>query len=180
MDEVFVLIGADPGGSSSEGWWIGGILLEGVVIVAGAEHVEVSGRGSAGLDGVSHFVKLVVHDLTKVDEHILLQLDLSAFVDLDTRSVDNTHVSDEVTSVLADNHELTFPKLLVVGNLVVVRFTLTDLEDTGVSLEGEGEVLELLSVHRLEGQVESVLGGLVSQAVELLPLQTRVNTESVV
>jgi len=58
-----------------------------------------------------------------------------------------THVTDEITTVLLDDHELTLPELLIVGNLVVVALAFAHFEAAGVSLEGEGEILELFSVH---------------------------------
>jgi len=91
-------------------------------------------------------VELIMNDLTKINEHVLLELNLGAFVDFNATSVNNTHITDKVTPVLADNHELTLPKFLVVRNLVVVGLSLTDLEASSVSFKGEAEVLKLLGV----------------------------------
>ena len=125
---------------------------------------------------MSDFIKLVMDNFTEVDKHILLKLDLSVFVYLDATGVNDSHVSDEVSSIFADNHELTFPKLFVVRDLVVVRFTFSDLEDTLVSFERKLEVFKLFGIHRLEGHVELVLGGFVSDAIELLALEARADS----
>jgi hypothetical protein len=61
--------------------------------------------------------------------------------------VDNTHISDEITAIFAHNHELTFPKLLVIGDLVVVGFTFTYFENTLISFEREGEIFKLFSIN---------------------------------
>jgi hypothetical protein len=93
--------------------------------------------------------------------------------------VDDSHITDEISSVLANNHELTFPKLLVVGDLVMVTFTFSNLEDSLVSFERELEVLEFFGIYRLESHVELVLGSFISNTVKLLALETRVNSELV-
>jgi len=102
---------------------------------------------------VSHLIKLIVNNFTEIDEHVLLELDLRVFVDLNATGVNDTHITDEVSSIFADNHELTFPQFFVVGDLVVVGFTFSDLEDTLVTFERELEVLELFGIHRFEGHV---------------------------
>jgi hypothetical protein len=86
--------------------------------------------------------------------------------------VDDSHITDEISSVLAHNHELTFPKLLVVGDLVMVTFTFSNLEDSLVSFERELEVLEFFGIYRLESHVELVLGSFISNTVKLLALET--------
>jgi len=126
---------------------------------------------------VSDLIKLVVNNLTEINEHVLLELDFGIFVDLNTTGVYDTHIADKVSSIFADNHELTFPELFVVRDLVVVGFTFSDLEDTLVTLKGELEVLELLSVNGFESHVELVLGGFVSDALELLALEARVDVK---
>ena len=76
-----------------------------------------------------YFIEVVVHDFTQVNERILLDLNVCVHVNLDSGSVHDAEITDEVLAVLADNHELRLPELLVVGDLVVVGFSLTDLED---------------------------------------------------
>lgn len=124
---------------------------------------------------MSDLVKLVVNNLPEINKHVLLELDFGVFVDLNATGVYDTHIADEVSSIFADNHELTFPELFVVGDLVVVGLTFSDLEDTLVTFKGELEVLELLSVDRFESHVELVLGGFVGDALELLALEARVD-----
>ena len=126
---------------------------------------------------MSDLIKLIMDNLTKIDEHVLLELDLRVFVDLNATSVNDTHITDEISSVFADNHELTFPQFFVVGDLVVVRFTFSDLEDTLVAFKRELEVFELFGIHRFEGHVELVLGGFISDAIELFAFEARVNSE---
>lgn len=82
-----------------------------------------------------YFVKLIVHNFTKIDKHVLLQLNFSCFIYLHSRSVNNTHVSDEVLTIFADNHKLTFPKLLVIRNLIVVCLTLSNFEHSLITFE---------------------------------------------
>lgn len=126
---------------------------------------------------MSDLIKLVVDYFTKINEHVLLELDFSVLVDLDTTSVNDTHVTDEVPSIFADDHELTLPELLVIGDLVVVAFTLSYLEDSRVSFERELEVLELFSVDGLKGHVKLMLGSFVGDTVELLAFKAGVDGE---
>ena len=71
--------------------------------------------------------------------------------------MNDAEISDEILSVFLDNHELAFPELLVVGDLVVVGLTFTDLEDTLRAVDGDTKVLKLFSVNGFEGHVELVL-----------------------
>lgn len=126
---------------------------------------------------MSDLIELVVDHFTKINEHVLLELDFSVLVDLDATSVNDTHITDEVSSIFADDHELTFPELFVVGDLVVVTFTLSYLEDSRVTFERELEVLELFSVDGLKSHVKLMLGSFVSNAVKLLTFEARVDGE---
>ncbi len=58
---------------------------------------------------VSDFVEVVVHDLTQVDQHVLLDLHFGVFLDLDARCVHNAQISDVVLTVFANNHKLGLP-----------------------------------------------------------------------
>jgi hypothetical protein len=80
--------------------------------------------------------------------------------------MDDSEITDEVLATLADNHELRFPKLLVVGDLVVVGLTLTDLVDTLGTIDGDLQVFELLGVNSFEFHVQLVGGGLIRDGFE--------------
>jgi len=87
--------------------------------------------------------------------------------------VNNTQITNVVLAILADNHELGFPKFLVVRNLIMVSFTFTNLEDTMVTLERDLEILKLLSVNALKLHVEFVGSGLVRVSLKDASLQVR-------
>lgn len=133
LDEVFVLVGADPGGAGAQSR---GVLLSLIDLL----NVVVAGIGSHDEERVlwllvrhrlvGHLVEVVMNDFTKINQSVLLDLNLSVHVNLNTRGVDNTEITDEVFAVFADNHELRLPQLLVVGDLVVVGLTFTNFEDT--------------------------------------------------
>jgi hypothetical protein len=150
LNVVLGLITADPGGASTQCWGLlRSILLDSVIVVR-EEHLEVLGGGNRGSLGVGDFVEVVVDNLTKVDEHILLNLNFSVLVDLYSGSVNDTQITHKVLSVLAHNHELRFPEFLVVGDLVVIGVTFTDLEDTRAAIKSDAETLDLFGVNSLE------------------------------
>ena len=60
--------------------------------------------------------------------------------------MDNTQVTDEVLAILADDHELGLPQLLIVGDLVVIAFAFTDLEDTLGTIDRDFLIQEFLYV----------------------------------
>jgi hypothetical protein len=80
--------------------------------------------------------------------------------------VNDAEISDEILSVFLDNHKLAFPELLVVGDLVVVGLTFSNLEDTLRAVDGDTKVLKLFSVNGFEGHVELVLWSLVGQRLK--------------
>lgn len=91
--------------------------------------------------------------------------------------MDHTQIADEVLSVPAHDHELRLPQFLVVGDLVVVGLTLTNLEDASVAVKANGQVLDLLGVHSFEVQVKFVSGSLVRGALEWSPLKVNIQVE---
>jgi len=169
LDEVLVLVRADPGGAGAQG---GGILLvfvrllDDVVAGVGAHDVEGVAGGLRGNRLVSHLVEVVVHDLAEVDEGVLLDLQLSVHVHLYPGGVDHAEITDEVLAILAHDHKLRLPQFLVVRDLVVIGLALTDFEDTLGAVNGDFEVLELLGVDSLEAHVQLVGSGLVGDRVE--------------
>ena len=164
LDEVFVLIAGDPGGAGSERWGLIGTVVDDVALV-GEEHLEVLVGGLGRLALVGHLVEVVVDNLAQVDEHVLLDAHLRVLVDLDSGGVHDAQVTDEVLAVLADDHELGLPELLVVGDLVVVGVTLANLEHAGVTVERDVQALDLFGVDGLELQVQLVGGSLVGDAL---------------
>jgi hypothetical protein len=124
---------------------------------------------------VGNFIEVVVYNLTKIHEGIFLNLNFSGLVDLDSGGMNNTQITDKVLSILANNHKLGLPKLFVVGDLVVVGLTLTDLEDTHVTIEADGEVLDFFGVNSLKVEVQFISGSLVGWAVERLSLEVDVH-----
>ena len=103
---------------------------------------------------MGQLVKMVVDDLADVNDRSLLKLRLSLDVKLDSCGVHVSQVPDVVLSINYNNKKLRVHQLLVVWNLVVILLTLTDFEHGSVSLEGEFDVLKLLSVSTDELQVE--------------------------
>ena len=72
--------------------------------------------------------------------------------------MDEAKITNVVLAILVDDHELGFPELLVVGDLVVVLLSLTDLVDASVTVELDLNVLELSGVDRFELELEGLLG----------------------
>lgn len=106
---------------------------------------------------VDSLVKVVVDNLTKIDDAAFLDLNFRSFVKLHSRGMDESKISDVILTVNVDDHELSLPKLFVVGDLVVVGLTLSNFENGSVSLEVDFNVLELLGIHRFELELESLL-----------------------
>jgi hypothetical protein len=134
-------------------------LLEHVFSVGGAKHLEVEGCGVGRGNGVGNLVEVVVNNLTEVDESVLLDLHLGDLVDLNTRSMDNTQVTDVVLAVLANDHQLGFPELLVVRDLVLVGLAFTNFVKTVIAIKSDAKILDLLSVDGFELQVQLVVCG---------------------
>jgi hypothetical protein len=87
LNKVLVLVRADPSGAGSES---GRILLSfvglfnHVVARVGAHDVEGGGRLLGRGLGVSNFIEVVVNDLSKIDQGVLLNLNRSVHVHLDS------------------------------------------------------------------------------------------------
>ena len=120
---------------------------------------------------MSDLIEVVVNHFTEINQGILLDLDLGVHIDLYSGGMDNTQVTDEVFAILADDHELRLPKLLVVGDLVMIAFALTNLEDTLGTINRDLQVLELLSIDGLELHVKLVRGGAVGQRLKSAALE---------
>lgn len=126
---------------------------------------------------MGHFVEVVVDDFAEVDQRILLNLNFSLFVNFYAGSVHNSKISDEILAVLADNHQLAFPELLVVGNLVVVGLALANLEDSLSSVNGDAKILEFFSVNSLKGHMQFVLRGLIWERLKTAALKVTLHIE---
>ena len=180
LDEVLVLVRADPSGTGSQGGRVLLIvisLLNDVVTGVGAHDEECrAGLLRRGL-AVSHLVEMVMHNLAQVDKSILLDLDGRVHVNLYARGVHNTQVTHEVLAILADNHELGLPQLLVVRDLVVVGLTFTHLEDALSAINGDLELLKLLSVDGLKFHVKLVSGGLIRLRIKCPTAEVKAGLE---
>ena len=174
LDEVLVLIGTDPSGAGTESRRILLVLMSLLhdVVIGVWAHDEEGGCGLlAGCFFVSDLIKMVVDHLAKINQSILLDLDLSVHINLYSRGMDDTQVTDEVFAILTDNHELRFPQLLVVRDLVVIAFALTDLEDTLGTIDRDLQILELLSIDGLKLHVKFVRGSTVGQRLKSAALE---------
>ena len=85
--------------------------------------------------------------------------------------MDDTQVTDEVLAILADDHELRLPQLLVVGDLVVIAFALTDLKDTLGTIDRDLQILELFGIDGLKLHVKLVRGGAIGQRFKSAALE---------
>ncbi len=103
---------------------------------------------------MSGLIKVVVDDLSQVNQSSLLQLDLNAQVHLDPGGMHDAQVPDVELVALLDYHELTLPQLLIIGNLIMIVVALSYLELSQVSIEGDDCVLELIGVNIDEPHLE--------------------------
>ena len=120
---------------------------------------------------MSDLIEVVVDHFTEINQGILLDLDLGVHIDLYSGGMDNTQVTDEVFAILADDHELGLPQLLIVRDLVVIAFAFTDLEDTLGTIDRDLQVLELLSVDSFKFHVKLVRGSTVGQRLKSAALE---------
>jgi hypothetical protein len=122
---------------------------------------------------VCNFVKVVVDNFTKVNKHVLLNLNFSVLVNLDSGCVNNAQISNIILSVLANNHELRLPKLLVVWNLIVIGVTFSDFKDTRVTVEVNAKSFDFFSVDSLKLEVKFVGSSFVWNTFKRSALQIR-------
>ena len=164
LNEVLVLIRADPSWAGSQSWRILATVnvFFNVVIISGWSHyIECRRWSLAWLSCVGNFVEVIVYDLTQVDEGVILDLNRSIHIHLYARGVNNTEISNIIFSILADNHKLGFPKFLVVRNLIVVGFTLTNFEHSLSAIDRNFEILEFFSVDAFKSHMKLVGCGLI-------------------
>lgn len=86
------------------------------------------------------FVDVVVNNLAQIDQSSLVELKSSLSSDLQSGGVHNTEVSDVEAAILANNHELTFPELLIISYDIVVAVSLSNLVVSEVSRYSDLEV----------------------------------------
>jgi hypothetical protein len=87
--------------------------------------------------------------------------------------VNNTKISNIILSVLANNHELRLPKLLVVWNLIVIGVTFSNFKDTRVTVEVNAKSFNFLSVNSLKLEVKFVGSSFVWNTFKRSALQIR-------
>jgi len=144
LDVINILITTDPNWSSSDIWkvfWINFILF------LWSENIEVFISFLGWLVMMNYFIKMVMNDLTKINNGSFLDLNFTFVIQLDSSVVNETQVSEIKLSVDRNNHELCFPKLLVIRNVVMTGFTLSNLIDSSISFNEDLNVLEFLSIY---------------------------------
>jgi len=99
---------------------------------------------------MNRFVKVIVNYFSQINNAPFLNLHLCTLVQFNSGSMHKSEVSDVVLAIHADNHELSFPQFLIIGNLVVVCFSLSNFEDCSVSLEIDFNILKFLCVNTFE------------------------------
>jgi len=144
LDVINILITTDPNWSSSDIWkvfWINFILF------LWSENIEVFIAFLGWLVMMNYFIKMVMNDLTKINNGSFLDLNFTFVIQLDSSVVNETQVSEIKLSVDRNNHELCFPELLVIRNVVMTGFTLSNLIDSSISFNKDLNVLEFLSIY---------------------------------
>jgi len=155
LDVVDVLISTDPGRSGSEMWEVFGVNVK--IGVRWSHHVEVLRWGLCWWQVMDCLVKVIMDNLTEIHDATLKDLDFCSLIKFDSGGVHESKISDIVLTIDTKDHELRFPKLLVVWNLIVIGFSLTNLEDCSVSFEVDLNILEFFSVNTFELELESLL-----------------------
>ena len=96
---------------------------------------------------MSNFIEVIMNNFSKINKHILLDLNISVFVNLYSWSVYDTHISHKIFSIFTDNHKLRFPKFFIIWNLVMIGITLSNFVNSWTSIEGNLKIFYLLSVY---------------------------------
>ncbi len=115
---------------------------------------------------MGNLIEVVVDNFTKINKSILLNLNLSVHIDLYTGGVHNTEITNEVFAILANDHQLGLPELLIIGDLVVVSLAFSNLEDTLGAIDRDLEILELFGVNSLKFHMELVRSGLIGDRLK--------------
>ena len=71
--------------------------------------------------------------------------------------MNETQISDVVLTTLVNDHELCFPQLFIIWNLIVIGFTLSNFENSSITLESDLYVLQLGSINTLKLELESLV-----------------------
>lgn len=162
LNQILIFVAADPGWAGSEsGRVVSRLILDRVVMVTWTHNIELGCWLLGRRLGVGHLVEVVVHNLAKIDLGVLLNLNFGLLINLDAGSVDDTKITNVVLAILADDHELAFPELFVVRNLIMVGFTLSDLEHTLRAIDRDSKILQLFGINCLESHMQFVLRRLV-------------------
>lgn len=96
---------------------------------------------------VYSFVKMVVDNFSKINNTTFLYLNLSSFIKLDPGCMDEPQISYEILTFNIHNHKLSFPKLFVVRNLIVVCFTLSHFENSSVTFKNDFYIFKFFGVY---------------------------------
>ena len=95
---------------------------------------------------MSKFVKMVVNNLSYINNRAFLDLRFISQIKLHSGSVNITQISDVVFAVQNNDYKLRIHQLFVIWNLVMIWFTFSYFEDCAISFEVELNVFELVSV----------------------------------
>ena len=117
------------------------------------------------------FVKMVMDDLAQVDNRSLLELNLTLLIKLHPGGMDKSHISDIELSIDGANHELCLPKLFVVWNMIMSRFSFTNLVDGSITLDGDLNMSEFFCINLLEFENQSLVRDAESLKVDDLSLK---------
>ena len=88
--------------------------------------------------------------------------------------MNETNITDVVLAVYLTDHKLGLPQFLIVGNVVVAHFTLTDLEDSTVAIKLNLNILKLFGIDLFKFQNKSILRNFKRTEVLNAPLKVTV------
>ena len=125
---------------------------------------------------MSNFIEVIMNNFSKINKHILLDLNISVFVNLYSWSVYDTHVSDKIFAIFTDNHKLRFPKFFIIWNLVMISITFSNFVNSWASIESNLKVFYLLSVNSFKHQIQFMSCSFIWNAIEWSSLQIRGRT----
>lgn len=172
LDVLVRLFSTHPGWSSSQLWNV--VFLSDLVFVTSPENVKTWVGFFGWLLDVDELVKVVVHNFAQVDHGSFLNLYLACSVKLQTGGVDEAHISDVVFAINAHDHELRLPKFLVVWNMVVTGFTLSQFEKSSISMELHVQAFQLLGISLIEAKHQSLVWDFLALDRNMLPAEIAV------
>jgi hypothetical protein len=114
---------------------------------------------------MKQLINMVMNYLSKIKKRTLMDLELGLRVNLNSRSMDNTQISDIKLSINAKNHKLAFPELLIISDHIVIAISFSYLELSKVSIKFDFKIFELLCVNIAKFKNEIIV--LLSQRLDL-------------